>query len=276
MATLPSGSSQSAYLAGQLCSSRRDPDDAELLEAMVEGASEGLVVLNSDGLILRANRSAAEMIGYDRDRIVGRPIQDVLFKNAFDATFLSEIVATSLAVSRTYDLADGRSILVMGRPAGAARVVLTLRDETGMKQLVRRTQGVARVGKPGWAELRRTAASATDGVPIVTSSVAMQSVRDKALQCATVDSPVLLFGETGTGKGVFAKLIHEASARHSGPLYVVNCAAIPEGLLEDELFGYARGAFTGADPRARRGSSSSPTPARSCSTRSATCRLVCR
>jgi transcriptional regulator with PAS, ATPase and Fis domain len=87
---------------------------------------------------------------------------------------------------------------------------------------------------------------------------------------------VLLFGETGTGKGVFAKLIHEALARHSGSFYVINCGAIPEGLLEAELSGYARGAFTGADPGARRGSSSSPTPARSCSTRSATCRLVCR
>jgi hypothetical protein len=65
--------------------------------------------------------------------------------------------------------------------AGAARVVLTLRDETGMKQLVRRTQGAMRAGKPGWAELRRTA-NATDGVPVVTGSVAMQTVRDKALQ----------------------------------------------------------------------------------------------
>ena len=64
---------------------------------------------------------------------------------------------------------------------------------------------------------------------------------------------MLLFGETGTGKGVFAKLIHEASARHSGPFYVVNCGAIPEGLLEAELFGYARGAFTGADPRGKAG-----------------------
>jgi PAS domain S-box-containing protein len=253
MDTFPSGSSR-AYLAGQPCSPRRElPDDTELLEAMVEGASEGLVVLSSDGLILRANRSAAEMIGHDRDRIVGRPIQEVFFKTAFDATFLGEIVSTSLAVSRTCDLADGRSILVIGRPvaAGAARVMLTLRDATGMKQLVRHTQGAGR--KPGWAELRRTAANATDGVPIVTSSVAMQSVRDKALQCATVDSPVLLFGETGTGKGVFAKFIHEASSRHSGPFYVVNCGAIPEGLLEAELFGYARGAFTGADPRGKTG-----------------------
>ena len=159
--------------------------------------------------------------------------------------------------------------------AGAARVVLTLRDETGMKQLVRRTQGAVR----GQARLGRASpdrANATDGVPVVTSNVAMQSVRDKALQCATVDSPVLLFGETGTGKGVFAKLIHEASARHSGPFYVVNCGAIPEGLLEAELFGYARGAFTGADPRGKTGLIEPPTPARSCSMRSATCRLVCR
>lgn len=256
MGTLPSGASHSAYLTGQPCSSRRElPDDAELLEVMVEGASEGLVALTSDGLILRANRSAAEMIGYDRDRIIGRPIQDVLFKTAFDATFIGEIVATSLAVSRTFDLADGRSILVIGRPvaAGAARVMLTLCDATSVKQLVRRAQDGVRMGKPGWAELRRTAANATDGVPIVTNSVAMQNVRDKALQYATVDSPVLLFGETGTGKGVFAKFIHEASGRHSGPFYVVNCGAIPEGLLEAELFGYAKGAFTGADPRGKTG-----------------------
>jgi transcriptional regulator with PAS, ATPase and Fis domain len=92
-----------------------------------------------------------------------------------------------------------------------------------------------------------------DAAPIITRSVAMQKVREKAIQCAAVDSPVLLLGETGTGKGVFAKLIHAASVRRSGPLYVLNCGAIPEGLLEAELFGYARGAFTGADPRGKVG-----------------------
>jgi PAS domain S-box-containing protein len=255
MGTLPniSGTSHGVDRIGRPSSSHRElSGDAELLEAMVEGASEGLVLLTSDGLILRANRSAAEMIGQDRDRIIGRPIQDLLFKAAFDAAFIGEIVTTSLAVSRTYDLVDGRSILVLGRPvaAGAARVVLALRDVTRMRQLVSRTQGPA---KPAWPEMRRTATTATHGAPVVTTSVAMRGVRDKALQCATVDSPVLLFGETGTGKGVFAKLIHEASARCSGPFYVVNCGAIPEGLLEAELFGYARGAFTGADPRGRAG-----------------------
>ncbi len=229
--------------------------DAELLEAMVEGASEGLVLLSADSLILQANRAAAGMIGDDHIPIIGRPIHDVLFKATFEASFIGEVVATNVAVTWTYDLADGRSILVVARPvvAGAARVLLILCDVSGMKQLMNRAQGAGRVGKRTWAEMRRTETTATDGAPVITRSVAMQTVRDKALQCAAVDSPVLLLGETGTGKGVFAKLIHEASARRSGPFYVVNCGAIPEGLLEAELFGYAKGAFTGADPRGKMG-----------------------
>ena len=251
-----SGTLRGVDRTGPPCSSRRElSGDAQLLEAMVEVASEGLVVLTSDGLILLANRAAAEMIGYDRDWLIGRPLQDLLFKTGFDATFIGEIVATGLAVSGTYDLADGRSILVQGRPvaAGAARIVLALCDVTRLRQLVSRTQGAAPSAKPTWAEMRHTSTTATDGVPVVTTSPAMQGVRDKALQCATVGSPVLLFGETGTGKGVFAKLIHESSSRRAGPFYVVNCGAIPEGLLEAELFGYARGAFTGANPRGKAG-----------------------
>ncbi len=237
----------------QAYSSRRGlSQDGELLEAMVEGASEGLVLVSADGLILRANQAAAELIEHDRDRMIGRSIQDLLFKPAFGGSLVDEIVNTNLAVSRTYVLADGRSILVLGRPVatGVARALLVLRDVTSMKQLVRRAQ---RAAKPTWAELRHTSPQATDGLPVVAGSVAMQNVRNKALQYATVDSPVLLFGETGTGKGVFAKLIHEASPRSSGPYLVLNCGAIPEGLLEAELFGYAKGAFTGADPRGKAG-----------------------
>jgi len=223
---------------------------------MVEGASEGLVVLCSDGLILRTNRAASQFIGHDRDRIIGRPIQEVLLKGLFEASFIAEVVASHLAVSRVYDLADGRSVLVQGRrvTAGAARVVLVIADVTSVKQLVNLVQGPEGDAKKStWAEMRSAERTPTDGAPVVVRSVAMQAVRDKALQCAAVDSPVLLLGETGTGKGVFAKLIHETSARRSGPFRVVNCGAIPEGLLEAELFGYSRGAFTGADSRGKVG-----------------------
>jgi len=83
-------------------------DDAELLEAMVDGASEGLVLLCSDGLILRANRAAFQFIGHGRDRIIGRPIQEVLLKGAFEASFIAEVGASQLAVSRAAPATTGR------------------------------------------------------------------------------------------------------------------------------------------------------------------------
>ena len=234
----------------------RSSIDAQLLEAMVEGASEGLVLLSANGLVLHANRAAVAMIGGDHHVVIGRPIHELFAKDSsFDTSSIGEALSTNLVVTRTHELADARSILVTARPvmAGAACVMLTLCDISALKQLMNRAQSAKRVPNRTWAEMRGTQATAIDGAPIVTISAVMQTVRDKALQCAVVDSPVLLLGETGTGKGVFARLIHEASARRSGPFYVLNCGAIPEGLLEAELFGYARGAFTGADPRGKVG-----------------------
>jgi DNA-binding NtrC family response regulator len=88
--------------------------------------------------------------------------------------------------------------------------------------------------------------------PIIGSSRAAAAIRDFARLGAGVDAPVLITGETGTGKGVLAAAIHNASRRHRGRLVAVNCAGIPETLFESEFFGHARGAFTGAH-QARRG-----------------------
>lgn len=230
-------------------SSGQSTTEPQLLEAMVDSASEGLVLLSANSLVLHANRAAVGMLGGDRQVVIGNPLHEDL------ASSIGEALSTNLVVTRTHQLADGRSILVAARPvvAGAARVLLTLCDISAMRQLMNRAQSARPTPNRTWAEMRGTEATAIDSAPIITISAVMQHVRDRALQCAAVDSPVLLLGETGTGKGVFARLIHEASARRSGPFYVLNCGAIPEGLLEAELFGYARGAFTGADPRGKVG-----------------------
>jgi formate hydrogenlyase transcriptional activator len=90
---------------------------------------------------------------------------------------------------------------------------------------------------------------APDAPEIVGTSQALQHSLDLARVVAPTDSTVLIYGETGTGKELFARLIHERSQRSGGPFIRLNCAAIPEGLLESELFGHEKGAFTGASAR---------------------------
>ena len=106
---------------------------------------------------------------------------------------------------------------------------------------------------------------------IIGRSPAISQVLDRILQTAPTDATVLITGETGTGKELVAAALHQNSPRRNGPSIKLHCGDLSEGLVESELFGHEKGAFTGA-VRARRGASSWPTAARSSSTRWGSCR----
>jgi two-component system response regulator HydG len=100
--------------------------------------------------------------------------------------------------------------------------------------------------------LRRTVRETQAPLNMVGRSAAIRAVADLVRRVATTNAPVLVLGETGTGKELVARAVHAESARKDAPFVAVNCAALPEALLESELFGHVRGAFTGAT-QARRG-----------------------
>ena len=108
-------------------------------------------------------------------------------------------------------------------------------------------QGMARLAAIDG--LPRAAAATPDGT--IGESAAMQALYRSLRRAALTDAPVCIWGETGTGKELAAAAIHRHSARHGAPMVVINCGAIPESLVQSELFGYERGAFTGAAQRKR-------------------------
>ena len=120
------------------------------------------------------------------------------------------------------------------------------------------------------AENRALRAHVDRRLAMVGESYVMQQLREQIAMAAPTNGRVLIYGENGTGKELVARSVHALSRRRSGPFIEVNCAAIPEELIESELFGHMKGAFTGAHSPIGAASSSWPTAARCSSTRSAT------
>ena len=228
------------------------------LAALVDAATHGLLLLSSTGTILRSNDAAAHLLGTTRDALRHRHLDQVLSRTGWEPGFLAQALATGGVVSRAYDLGTGRKALISARttkaaPGEAPLVAITIQDVSSLGALVSRLDEKAPSSKSRASDSRRASVPNDEADGLIAESPALRAVKAKALDFAGVDSPVLVVGETGTGKNVIARLIHRASKRRAEPLREVNCGAIPAGLIESELFGYARGAFTGADSRGKIG-----------------------
>ncbi|HSB62254.1 MAG TPA: sigma 54-interacting transcriptional regulator, partial [Vicinamibacteria bacterium] len=229
---------------------------AAWLEAMVEGAEEGLWLVAADGTVLDGNRAAETLGGAPRADLLGRDVRGLRATGGgLDWSPVREVLEGGGPVSAIHARPGGGKLLVSARPLpgpdGRRQVVVSLRDVSELGHVVARFQeGAAARARPA---LRAPSLAELESGRYVVRSAAARAAWALALRYAAADSPVLLLGETGSGKGVLARLVHAASARGAGPFLEVNCGAIPEGLLEAELFGYARGAFTGADVRGKPG-----------------------
>jgi len=204
------------------------------LKVVLETIHEGALAIDSDGLVTHCNATAAKLLDTSPDEITGKHIGEF-----WDKPQALEVLKTSRAYTEREEIYHTRQkhmhFIVSVRPIpgenAPAGAVISFRDIAEARRLVH--------------DLSDHRVQYTFD-HIIGQSAPIQRVKEQAMQVAGGNSTVLITGESGTGKEVFARAIHGASSFDKGPFISVNCGAIPETLLESELFGYEGGAFTGA------------------------------
>lgn len=222
---------------------RRAEETREILNCAFGLAQQALLVLNSRGCIVHANPQAAHLLRRPLEDLAGTDYRTLMQSPAVEDA-LREARRRSGPLKLFQPGMPDRRIFVHTYPlpthgGGPQGAVLLLDQEE-------RSWSV-----PGASKGRLRAPYAFDDIR--GSSLLMRRAKELARRFASTDLPILLEGETGTGKELFAQAIHNLSPRSQGPFMAVNCAAIPKELVESELFGYQPGAFTGARKEGRAG-----------------------
>lgn len=228
------------------------------LDAIFESSYDGLFVTDGNGNIINLNKSSARLNGYIREQVIGKNIKDMVCQGFIDRSVTLEVIEKKVSVSIMQRLKNGKHIIVTGTPVfddgGKIEFVVTNERDIGMLNLIRtQLQEAQRRAKIHVSDSMAKTTDQTAVSAIVAADVKTRQVLESALAVAPYDTTVLLSGESGVGKGLIARLIHASSPRRNGPLVRIDCGTIPDQLLESELFGYRRGAFTGADTMGKPG-----------------------
>lgn len=228
------------------------------LNSVIESSYDGILVVGRDGEILRANSRSRAILGLEEEIAPGMTLRHFPEEPGKQLLYvLEEAKNRRSTVSASCKIKD-KDIAFTGNPEfeidnEVQRVVLNIRDMTELIHLKQEMKKTRDETARYFAELRELRAKQIDIKNIVSRSDAMKKVIKLALRVGQHDSTVLISGESGVGKEVVAKLIQKVSPRAGQPFVQINCGAIPENLLESELFGYETGAFTGASKQGKIG-----------------------
>jgi len=234
--------SAARMIEDRLFHARHANDQLLRLHPHVEGlgsVGEGLLAYSEDGWIMGANAIAQQWLGLSANQIGATTLERVFGPQALR---LMNLPATGLPTRVT--TMTGQQLFARDEPDRRRRVWATepmRRDERAMPRSERQDGGRVHAQQMG-TPLRRGTPLAQDR----RDDRRMDLALSRALRVYAQGIPVLLQGESGTGKDVFARTLHAEGERAKGPFVAVNCAALPESLIEAELFGYVGGAFTGA------------------------------
>ncbi|MFY0545656.1 sigma 54-interacting transcriptional regulator [Brevibacillus sp. H7] len=228
------------------------------LKAVFDTSYDVIYVSDGQGITLRVSSACERLFGYKPEDIIGKSIYELEKKGVFKPSITRLVLEKKEKVQVIQTTKTGRRLLVVGTPikdenGNIVRVVNASRDITQESRLQMELEDAKTLMEGYKRELERLRQLTMNDEQFIYKSEQMRNVVTLASKVAEVDSTVLILGESGVGKEVIASYIHQNSARKDKPFIKVNCGAIPENLLESELFGYEKGAFTGASKEGKLG-----------------------
>lgn len=224
----------------------------EDLKRILESVNVAIFIDDGEGYELWINKAAEELYGIDRNQVIGKNMSDLEREGIFSPSLTSTIIKERVGQSIIHENIMGKKLMTSGVPV--------FNDNNEIEMVVTSSVDITRLvaleNELQQAQEALEQFKGYEGFPfgemVVTSHV-MQNIMTLSKRLAQVDSNILITGESGTGKGLIAKLIHDNGKGKDFPFVSINCGAIPDNLLESEFFGYEQGAFTGSKKGGKKG-----------------------
>ncbi len=222
----------------------------EELVPILDSISDAIFIDDAQGFTIWINKASEELYKIKRKDVIGKHVSFLEREGIFTPSVARIVMEQKKEVSTIHENKDGKRLLTTGIPImdadnNMSKIITTTHDITELINVQNELESVQNT---------LSGLKAQEGYSdIVANSPSMYNVIQLTRRLSNIDSTVLITGESGVGKGVIAKLLHENGNRKSYPYIKVNCGAIPENLIESELFGYESGAFTGSRKDGKKG-----------------------
>lgn len=228
------------------------------LDVLLDAIHEDILITDGKGKILNVSKSFESVYGVTEKEIIGKTVYEMEQKGIFKPSVIAKVLEEKNKITLRQKNILGRDLVVTATPVKnqsgeIIKVVSFTRDLTDFLNLQEQYSALENKMEVYTAEIEELRSKSIDIEGIVGKSSASQDILRTISRISRFDANVLLTGESGVGKTIFAKLIHRKSNRAKGPFIEINCGAIPENLLESEFFGYERGSFTGANSEGKIG-----------------------
>ncbi|MGX5571826.1 sigma 54-interacting transcriptional regulator [Bacillus toyonensis] len=229
------------------------------LHAILSSIYDEILVVNHKGELIRYSETVInDFWGSNLKDLLGKKLLDLEQKGLFSPSVTRLVLEQQKKVSVVQETKSGRKILAVGNPVfdengELHRIIIASRDITEATRLKTELHEIKRISEQYKKELDDFKNKDRFLKKLIYCSPKMEQIINQAKKIADFSSNVLISGESGVGKEVIAQAIHQLGKRSAKPFLKLNCGAIPETLLESELFGYTKGAFTGADKNGKEG-----------------------